>query len=149
MAVLASVPALARPGRSLSDRVMALLERVDYRRADTAEDREAIFRLRYAAYRREEAIPHSQAERFSDALGDADNAWTFGVYIEGELASSIRLHVANRQRPVLPARCCHYDFERPPSSTAIVRTLPRYGVAGLPKLASRIDLSANCSFVSG
>jgi hypothetical protein len=113
MAVLASVPALARPGRSLSDRVMALLERVDYRRADTSEDREAIFRLRYAAYRREDAIPHSQAERFSDALDDTDNAWTFGVYIEGELVSSIRLHVANRQQPVLPALNVFSDLLSP------------------------------------
>jgi hypothetical protein len=121
MAVLASVPALARPGRSLSDRVMALLERVDYRRADTAEDREAIFRLRYAAYRREEAIPHSQAERFSDALDDTDNAWTFGVYIEGELASSIRLHVANRQRPVLPALNVFSDLLSP--EIAVGRTI--------------------------
>ena len=92
---------------------MALLERVDYRRADTAEDREAIFRLRYAAYRREDAIPLSQAERFSDALDDTDNAWTFGVYIESELASSIRLHVANRQQPVLPALNVFSDLLSP------------------------------------
>jgi hypothetical protein len=121
MAVLASVPALARPGRSLSDRVMALLERVDYRRADTAEDREAIFRLRYAAYRREDAIPHSQAECFSDALDDTDNAWTFGVYIEGELASSIRLHIGNRQWPVLPALNVFSDLLSP--EIAVGRTV--------------------------
>ena len=47
------------PAKSLSDRVLALLERVNYRRADTAEEREAIFRLRYEAYLREGAIPPS------------------------------------------------------------------------------------------
>jgi hypothetical protein len=112
--VLASVPAAEVPGRkSLSDRVMALLERVDYRRADTLEDREAIFRLRYAAYRWEDAIPHSPSERFSDALDDTDNAWIFGLYVEGELASSIRLHVANRQSPVTPALNVFSDLLSP------------------------------------
>src|SRR5262245_13814088 len=113
MGMLASVPTSQRPGSSLSDRVMALLERVDYRRADAAEDREAIFRLRYAAYRREDAIPPSPAERFGDPLDDTDNAWIFGIYIDGELASSIRLHVANRQHPVLPALNVFSDLLSP------------------------------------
>ena len=112
--VLASVPAAEVPGRkSLSDRVMALLERVDYRRADTQEDREAIFRLRYAAYRWEGAIPHSPSERFSDALDDTDNAWIFGLYVEGELASSIRLHVAHRKWNALPALDVFSDLLSP------------------------------------
>jgi hypothetical protein len=98
---------------SLSDRVMGLLERVDYRRADTAEEKEAIFKLRYAAYLREGAIPPSQSERFCDALDGADNAWIFGVYVEGELASSIRLHVASRQSPDLPALNVFSDLLSP------------------------------------
>jgi len=113
MVALASVPAAAVPGRSLSDRVLGLLERVDYRRADTHEDREAIFRLRYAAYMREGAIPSSPSERFCDALDDTDNAWIFGLYIEGELASSIRMHVATRQSPVLPALNVFSDLLSP------------------------------------
>lgn len=113
MVALASVPAAAVPGRSLSDRAMGLLERVDYRRAETPEEREAIFRLRYAAYLREGAIPPSPSERFADALDDADNAWIFGVYIEGELASSIRLHVATRAAPGLPALNVFSDLLSP------------------------------------
>ena len=113
MVALASVPAAAVPGRSLSDRVMGLLERVDYRLADTPEDKEAIFRLRYAAYLREGAIPPSPSERFSDALDEAGNAWIFGVFVEGELASSIRLHVATRQVPGLPALGVFSDLLSP------------------------------------
>jgi hypothetical protein len=101
------------PGRSLSDRVMGLLERVDYRRAEATEDREAIFRLRYQAYLREGAIPANPAERFSDALDEAPNAWLFGVYIDGELASSLRLHVASRQAPDLPALNVFSDLLTP------------------------------------
>lgn len=113
MVALASVPAAAVSGNSLSDRVMALLERVDYRRADTPEERQAIFRLRYAAYLREGAIPPSPSERFADALDDSDNVWIFGIYVEGELAGSIRLHVATRQSPGLPALNVFSDLLSP------------------------------------
>jgi hypothetical protein len=82
---------------------LSLLERVDYRRADTPEEKDAIYRLRYAAYLREGAIVPNASESYSDALDDTPNVWTFGVYVDGELASSIRLHVATRQAPILPA----------------------------------------------
>jgi N-acyl-L-homoserine lactone synthetase len=82
---------------------MALLERVDYRRADTPEEREAIFRLRYKAYLGEGAIAASPSERFADPLDDTSNAWIYGVHVDGELASSIRLHVAAPHAPELPA----------------------------------------------
>ena len=110
---LTSVPAAAMPGNSLSERVLGLLERVDYRRADTSEEKEAIFRLRHAAYLREGAIPPSPSGRFCDALDDTANAWIFGIYIEGELVSSIRLHVATRQFPDLPALNVFSDLLSP------------------------------------
>ena len=103
MVALTFVPEPAVAGPTLSDRVMSLLERVDFRRADTAEDRDDIYRLRYAAYLREGAIPPNSSERFTDPLDESINAWIFGVYIDGELASSIRLHIASRQHPGLPA----------------------------------------------
>ena len=109
------------PAKSLSDRVQALLERVNYRRADTAEEREAIFRLRYEAYLREGAIPPSTSGRFCDALDDATNAWIFGLYIEGELASSIRLHVAHRKWHALPALDVFSDLLSP--EIAVGRTI--------------------------
>jgi hypothetical protein len=50
--------------KSLSDRVAQLLDRVDYRRAETDEQRERIFRLRYQAYLREGGFLHILPERF-------------------------------------------------------------------------------------
>jgi hypothetical protein len=82
---------------------MSLLERVDYRRVETAEERDAIFRLRYHAYLREGAIPPNPMQRFSDSLDDTENVWIFGVHLDGQLASSIRLHVASPAVPDLPA----------------------------------------------
>ena len=110
---LVSVSAPVMPGRNLTDRVLALLERVDYRRAETTEEREAIFRLRYNAYLHEGAIPPNASERFADHLDDASNAWIFGVHVDGELASSIRLHVASRQFPELPALNVFSDLLSP------------------------------------
>ena len=78
---------------SLVDRVQSLLQRVDYRCVESAEDRAAIFRLRYQAYLREGAISANATGQFHDAVDDHENTWIFGVYVDGELASSIRLSV--------------------------------------------------------
>jgi hypothetical protein len=87
-----SVLAAEQP-TSLDDRVQQLLQRVDYRRADTAEERTAIFKLRHEAYLREGAISANPTGQFSDPVDDRDNCWIFGVYIDGKLASSIRLSI--------------------------------------------------------
>ena len=83
----------ARAPGSFVDRVDRLLERVDYRRADTREERSAIFRLRHEAYLREGAIVPRLSGEFTDPFDDEANAWIFGVYVDGELASSIRLNI--------------------------------------------------------
>jgi Autoinducer synthase len=78
---------------SLVDRVERLLQRVDYRRAESAAERSAIFRLRHEAYLREGAIAPKFSGEFSDPVDDRENVWIFGVYIDGRLASSIRLSI--------------------------------------------------------
>jgi len=69
------------------------LEHVDYRLAETPEDKDRIYRLRYRAYLREGAILPSESERVTDRYDDLPNNFTFGVYIQGELCSSIRISV--------------------------------------------------------
>lgn len=101
MCVSASVSEL--PGLSLVDRVMKLLNRVDYRRIETAEEKDSVFRLRYQAYMREGAIAPNAHETFSDSLDNSPNVSIFGVYLDGKLASSIRLHVASPACGELPA----------------------------------------------
>ncbi len=85
------------------ERVFELIDRVDYRLAETPADREAIFRLRYDAYLREGAITPNFSRRFTDARDEQVNALIFGVYVDGVLASSLRLHVAARGVGDLPA----------------------------------------------
>jgi len=67
-----------------------------------SEQREAIFRLRYDAYRREGMIPANSSATFSDTYDWTPNAYLIGLYIEGKLASSIRIHVASREYPDCP-----------------------------------------------
>jgi hypothetical protein len=87
-----------------SERVLRLLERVEYRRADIPEDKDAIFRMRYDAYLREGAIEPRASGRFSDPFDEAWNVRIIGMFIDGELASSIRIHVAANEHAPLPAK---------------------------------------------
>ena len=91
------------PTPSFVDGVQDLVERVDYRRADTPEEKEEIYRLRYDAYRHEGAIEPNLSRSFSDRFDELDNAYVFGVHFDGKLASSIRLNVSTPQSPELPA----------------------------------------------
>ena len=78
---------------SASRRGMRLLERVDYRVAETPEEKDAVYALRYRGYRHAVMIPSSESQRVIDEYDDAPNAWTFGVYVDGELCGSVRLNV--------------------------------------------------------
>ena len=108
---MGAVAEQARP--SFSDRVMELLERIDFSLAESTEEREEIYRLRYDAYLREGAIGANRAKRFSDSFDDKQNAWIFGVYVDGQLASSIRLHVTIPGFSDLPASHVFSDILAP------------------------------------
>ena len=106
---------LSEPGqeKDFADRLIRLSTRIDCRRADTSEEREAIFRLRYEAYAREGAISPNASGKFSDPYDYTDNAHLFGLYINGELASSLRLHVASREISDFPSREVFPDVLQP------------------------------------
>ena len=70
-----------------------LLDQVDYRLAQTPEEKEEIYNLRYRAYLREGAVKESPEQRVTDQYDDLPNSWTFGVYFHGELYSSVRISV--------------------------------------------------------
>jgi len=101
------------PTPSFADSVQDLIEKIDYRRVETPEEREQIYRLRYEAYRQEGAIEPSLSRRFSDRFDELDNALVFGVYYEGELASSIRLNISTPASPQLPALGVFSDILEP------------------------------------
>ena len=83
----------AEPRRSPVLRGSGLFDRVDYRLAETPEERDSIYLLRYKAYLHGGLILPSESRRVSDGYDDAPNVWIFGVYVDGELCSSLRIHV--------------------------------------------------------
>src|SRR3954466_11173610 len=90
-----------------------LLDNVDYRFAETAEQKEEMYRLRYRAYLREGAILPSNDERVTDRFDESPWSWIFGVYIDGDLCSSIRLSVATPEYPTSPSVEVFPDILRP------------------------------------
>lgn len=87
----------AEPRPPLSVRGGGLFDRVDYRLIETPEERDSIYLMRYRAYLHSGLIPPSESRRIVDPFDDAPNAWIFGIYLDGELCGSLRLHVLTSQ----------------------------------------------------
>lgn len=97
----------------LADRVLSLLERVEYRRAETQEEKAAIFRMRHEAYTRDGTVERRPSGLFDDPFDLAPNVWLVGVFIDGELASSLRLHISASLNAPLPAMVVYPDVLTP------------------------------------
>lgn len=95
------------------NRSPGVFDRVICRPADTEAEREAIFRMRYRAYVHEGAIAPRSEERLTDKFDDAPNSWLFGLYVDGELASSIRISVSSKAHPLTPAVEAFGDILQP------------------------------------
>ena len=133
--------------KTFNERVADLLSRIEYRRIETDEDRERVFRLRYEAYRREEAIPANLASSFSDEYDELDNVWIFGVFLDGRLISSIRMHRADGVGSKFPSLTSFEDILTPELSEKKVLIDPTRFVTdskatrllpGLPHLTLRL-----------
>jgi hypothetical protein len=107
------VVALAREPQGINERLLDLLDRIDYRLAVTDEDREAIFKLRYEAYTRESGLSPRFDRRLSDRYDDVDNTSVFGMYIDGVLATTIRVTVVSAGTPDCPALEVYQDLLEP------------------------------------
>jgi hypothetical protein len=83
----------AEPRASLFVRGAGLSDRVDYRLMETPEEKDCIYLMRYKAYLHGGVTAPSESQRVNDHYDDAPNAWMFGIYVDGELCSSLRLNV--------------------------------------------------------
>lgn len=100
-------------GSNFAHKLLKYLQEADYRVADSKEDREAIFKLRYDAYMREGAIQPNNTGLYHDAYDDMDNCWIFGIFLNNLLASSIRCHIISPDSPKGPALDVFPDIVRP------------------------------------
>lgn len=76
---------------SFPDKMMALLDNIEYRRIESSEDFGDIERLRFKAYKAAGVLPVGSHTLIDDVDFDP-NAYVFGVYYFEELVSTIRLH---------------------------------------------------------
>ena len=83
----------AEPRSLRLPRGSALFDRIDYRLLETPEEKDAAYLLRYKAYLHGGLILPSESRRVCDVYDDAPNVWIFGIYVDGELCSSLRIHV--------------------------------------------------------
>jgi len=102
---------------SFGQKMSRLLSRVDYRKAVSESDRDAIFKLRYEAYMHEQTINPNPSRRFSDPYDESENCWVFGVYYDDELAGSIRIHKADKYAKDCPSLKTFYDVINPALSS--------------------------------
>ena len=101
------------PVSRFADNLMDVLDRVEYARVRMDVTDNPIYRLRYEAYRREESVPFNDAGIVVDDLDTAPNVMSFGVHIDGELVSSIRIHHITRESPVGASMRVYPDILQP------------------------------------
>lgn len=100
-------------GAGFAANVSSLLERTEYRRCDKGEDLEDIYRLRYKSYRLSDMVAENADHTIHDDLDDAENCSKFGIYIDGHLVSTLRIHHACRETPMSPSTTVYGDILRP------------------------------------
>ena len=114
-----------------------LLDQVDYRLAETEEEKDEIYRLRYRAYLNEGAIEPNRDRKVTDPFDNLPNSWIFGVYFEGVLSSSLRISVASLEWPDTPSMSVFPDILEPELEKGKVMIDPTRFVAD-PERARRI-----------
>lgn len=108
-----SAAAASMPASKFAGTLMDILDRVEYSRVPMEVADNPVYRLRYEAYRREEFVPFNDAGVVVDDLDETPNAMCFGVHIDGELVSSIRLHHLSARHPYSPSMKVYPDVLAP------------------------------------
>jgi hypothetical protein len=106
-------PAAALAPGTFAEAITALLDRVEYRRVRLQDLNDPVYRLRYEAYRRENFIAPNPQHVSGDDFDDSPNAMGFGVYIDHQLVSSIRLHHVTPAERHSPSRLIYGDVLDP------------------------------------
>jgi hypothetical protein len=84
---------VAEPSAPAFVRGSGLLDRADYQLIETPEEKDLLYSMRYKACLHGGLILPSESQRVTDRYDNERNAWTFGIYVDGELCSSLRLQV--------------------------------------------------------
>ena len=122
------------------DRGIELLNQVEYRLMETEAEKDAIYRLRYAAYLDEGAVEPNPDCKVTDRFDDLPNSWIFGVFYEGVLTSSIRISVATPEYPDTPSTNVFPELLRPELARGNVLVDPTRFVADPARASCFLEL---------
>ena len=100
---------------TFNDGVARLLEKVECRRLITEDEKEQAYRLRYDAYLREGAIAPNPSRMIVDRFDSTPNNHVYGFFIDGRIASSIRLGFGTSESCDVPAMATFPDVLGPVS----------------------------------
>lgn len=89
--------------------LMDCLDRVEYRRVRLDSPVDPVFRLRYESYLREGFIDSNPQQVAGDEFDHSPNALGYGVYLDGTLVASIRLHHVTPTERTSPSRLIYPD----------------------------------------
>ncbi len=104
---------LMRDVSGFARRVLRLLDRIEYRRCESGEDLEAIYRVRYNSYLLNGIIDPNPTKLYFDDIDDAPNCHRYGVYLDGLLVSTVRIHVIDRVQRLSPSTIAFADIMNP------------------------------------
>jgi hypothetical protein len=93
----------------LSKSVIDFLDNVSYKRMTTETDLDQVFRLRHDNYKAVGHFDGTNDGRYSDELDFVPGVENIGLYVDGDLMGSLRLHLMNKE---LRKSCSSeiYDF---------------------------------------
>jgi hypothetical protein len=115
-------------------RLAQLSQDVWHRCVRTTGDRDAVCRLRSQADERSGKSYSADREREDRSLDRSRNAWVTTTFVSGELASTLRLHVANGESDFIPSLSGFGD---------VLRRLIREGnrIIETSRMAARLTLA--------
>jgi hypothetical protein len=95
-----------------SERVLQLLDKVEHRRARTRGEFDAVYRLRREVASRRGFDPYAEG-RFDAALDNAPGTWITTTFIDGELISTLRIHLTIGENDRLHSLPLYSDIIKP------------------------------------
>lgn len=129
-------PQIADAASRFSERLLRFLERVEHRVATSPDEREAVYRLRYQAYLRNGLMTErDDGQLYDPKYDDAPNAWVTMTLVDGELAGTTRINVADGDYSSLPAVHVYPEV-------MAARLIDKPMVVEFTRLAARLEFSS-------
>lgn len=103
----------AVPVSGFARRVFRLLESTEYRLCESGEDLEAIYNLRYKSYVLNGIIDPKSDQLYYDNIDEASNCRRYGIFVDGRLVSTVRIHILDRDNRISPSTIAFGDILNP------------------------------------